>query len=703
MIDRIKLFVLQHPTLISFSAALLFYGAMTVFYMGGAATECSQSLLSFPGDNTAGMIELYSVDSHDPWLGYTHAFSYPYGELIGQPTLITAQTLFIPFWYIAKMFGPVCAYNVLSMIGFMSASMIMFAFVRWLFRGRFLVALLAGYAVAFTPYLQIKTGVHISYVFEAFFIATIWLLLWLWKAPSLKRAILLGLSIAVCAYTDGYFILLEGTLVAALLLGAFGYDFFAAGRKVTAELKQRGVFILLALGVAFVAIMPVLYTVYSSGGQINRSLTETRDTISNEAQVYGARPLEYLTPNPLNPVLNPIFGSYSERNNHGSNPAENVISLSLILTGLAIFFLVAVYRHGGEKRLSKVARYDVRFLAVTMAAVCVGAGLMSLPPKVGPFITPSYVLIHIVALWRVFARLSVIVNIGLVVLASGGLVLLMERLRGRGRRIVLVLAVLALVFVEYLTCVPFARPVSGYQKVPELYYWLRTQRQYGAIAEYPLDEFAASGNPVFYNTYQRIHGKEMLNGIISNDQAIFARQALRDLLRPQTVPGLRALGISFITIHSPDDPGTIPGLTLRHVSDEKILETDGRPNKVWGYSVDPGQKATDVVAPIAGFHAPIKVNPIHQIQEMGHEGVLGVRALMGHAEQSTVTIKLQAKALVPQGQQVRIIQAGKDLWDGTITSDYMPITFDASTEGDIHIVAVNPSVDATVWLSEISL
>ncbi|HET8671872.1 MAG TPA: hypothetical protein VFM05_15000, partial [Candidatus Saccharimonadales bacterium] len=580
-IKAARLCMLRHPVAISFGAASIVYSLLSLFYMGGAITDCSESLLTFPGDNTAGLIALFTVDSHDPWFGYTYYFSYPYGELIGQPTHITAQVLFVPFWILAKLLGPVCGFNLLTLMGFLSASLTMFAFIRWLFRGKFLVALLAGFAVAFTPYLQVKTGVHISYIFEALFIATIWLFLSFWREPTVKRAVCLGVSIAACAYTDGYFILLEGVLVAGLLLGALVYD-YVIRREALGTLKQRVKPVCLAFGTAVVLMLPVLYTVYNSAGQINQSLVTTRDSIFNEAQVYGARPLEYLLPNALNPVLNPIFGDYESRNNHGSNPAENLLSLSLVLLGLSLFLVITLYRWRSDKSLARVARYDIRFIAVVIAAVFIVAGLTSLPPKVGPLVTPSYFLIQLVELWRVFARLGVIVNIALVILASGGLILLLDRIKSKRHRMALVLAVFVVVFVEYLTFTPPVRPVVGYERVPELYHWLSKQQAYREIAEYPLDEFAGSGNPVFYNTYQRMHGKKLLNGIISNDDAIFARQALRDLLRPQTVPGLRTLGIDFITIHSPTDPGPIPGLTLRHVSDEKILETNGKPNKVWG-------------------------------------------------------------------------------------------------------------------------
>jgi hypothetical protein len=706
MMERAKAFVVRHRTLTAFAGATIVYALCSWFYMGGALTECSQSLLTFPGDNTAGMIAFFSLDSHDPWYGHTDMWSYPYGESIGQPTHITAQTLFVPFWILAKLFGPVCGFNILTLIGFMSAALTMFAFVRWLLGGRNLIALLAGFAVAFTPYLQVKTGVHISYVFEALFIAAIWLFLVFWKQPSWRRAIPLGLSVALFAYTDGYFILLGGVLMVALIVGAVAHDFFAAGRTLNAELSKR--LKLLAVGViaAVIFMLPVLYVMLHSSAQINESLTTTRDSIGREAEVYGARPLEYLVPNALNPVTDAVFGGYADRNNHGSNPAENLLSLSLVMVGLAVFFVTRVLL--GRKRNQPVklvgSRRTASFVTVVFVTIFVIAIAFSLPPKLGPLPTPSWLVIEVVQLWRVFARLVVIANIALVVLGSFGLAVLLDRMKGQGRRIALIALAFAVIFIEYLTFVP-PRPVRGYEQVPELYYWLHTQQQYKTMAEYPLDEFAASSMPVFYSTYQRIHGKKLLNGVMPNKEATMTRAALRDLLGPQAVPGLRALGINLVTIHAPKNPGEIPGLKLVHSSPEAILEVDKQPEKVWGYAVLPGEKAAYVVAPTLGWHAPIKKSPIHSEQIMGHEGVIGFKKLpTGTAPADTrITVQLRATAFSPQGQEVSIVQDNTEIWHGVIAAAGSDMAFTADPRKDVHIKAIKPTTDPTLQVSLITL
>lgn len=704
-LEAIRIFVLRHRLAVSLSAAFILYFLCTVFYMGDAALNCSESLLVFPGDNTAGLIALFSIDSYDPWWGRSDIWSFPYGELLGQPTHITAQALFIPFWGLAKFMGPVCGFNILTMFGFVSAALTMFAFIRWLTGGRIMVAFIAGFAVAFTPYLQIKTGVHLSYVFEALFIGSIWLFFAFWRNPTWKKALLLGLFLALFAYTDGYFILLGGILIMTVIGSSIISEYIKSKYVLTKELISRLKLLAISAAAALVLIAPVLYVQFSAASQINDLLASSRDSIDREAQVYGARPLEYIIPNAFNPVLSPIFGTYAERDNHGSNSAENVLSLSLVLLAFAVYFVVhTVIARKRRTRLVTGAVFDTTFIAIVFGVTAIVAFLFSLPPKLGPITTPSFFLIEFVQVWRVLARLSVIVNIAMVVLASFGLALFLQKIKDGRWRIAISLAVLVIIFVEYLTFIP-PRKVSGYDKVPQLYSWLHDQQQYKEIAEYPLYEFPTSHFPVFYNSYQRVHGKKMLNGAVSEKDPLFARLALRDLQNPQAVPGLRALGIDFIIIHDPVFPGDIPGLRFVRESNEPLIETDGKQGKVWGYAVEPGKTVSYVAAPMLGFHAPLKKSPIHEVQVIGHQGVVRVKKLKkSDPVRDRVDVVLELQSLDKDGQQVRVTQAGADVWNGKVPhAQKMVIRLGIDPQKELVISAVEPKNDPTLLMTGLAV
>lgn len=698
----IKRVFAKHKTAAYFSLATIIYTACTVFYLGGAVTNCTQTLMTFPGDNTAGMIALFSVDQSDPWYGRSDVFSYPYGELLGQPTHITAQSVFVPFWILAKLVGPICSFNLLQALGFVSTALLMFAFVRWLLKGKELVALVAGFAAAFTPYIQLASGVHISYVFGGVFIGAIWLFLLFWKDPTLKKMLALAASVALFGYTDGYFILLGGVLVAALIIGATGYELYSA-RSFTDALKKRLKLLGIGAVTAVAFLMPIFYVQFKSANEINTLLAESRNSIHAEAQVYGARPLEYILPNAMNPLTNGVFGTYEERDSHGSNPSENVLSISLAMLALAGFFIVRVVRGQEEtKEQSVLFRMNPQFIAAVFAVVCLIAFMFSLPPKLGPIPTPSYLLIEAIQLWRVLARLGVIVNIAVVILGACGLSLLLQHVKHNGKRTALCLAVLVFVFLEYLTFVP-PRHTEGYEQVPELYSWLKTQQSYNEIAEYPLEELGESEYPVFYNTYQRIHGKKLFNGIVKEKDPYFTRLALSDLKDPQTIPGLRTLGIDFLTIHSPTFPGEIDGLRFVHQSSEKKITTKGKANIVWGYAVEPGRHITYITAAKTGFHAPEKISPIESTRIMGHQGIFGVMKIGKGKNATSVQVRVIAKATDSKGQLVSIAQQGKETWRGVIPSRGMTVEFSVDPTQEYTITAIDPKVDATLKITELTV
>lgn len=236
--------------------------------------------------------------------------------------------------------------------------------------------------------------------------------------------------------------------------------------------------------------------------------------------------------------------------------------------------------------------------------------------------------------------------------------------------------------------------------MPELYHWLRTQQQYKEIAEYPIDELGETSNPVFYNTYQRVHGKKLLNGIVKEKDPYFTRRAVWDLRDPQAVPGLRALGIDFITIHTPTFPGPIDGLRFVHESSEAKLKTGNKPNKVWGYAVEPGKKADYLVATSEGFHAPIKESSIQETQVMGHRGVLGVMKVGTSQSKKSLDVTLHARAMDVAGQKIRITQNNTEVWSGTVPKQGTDINLSIDPKKDIVITAVEPKSDPTLQISQ---
>ncbi|MBX6334944.1 hypothetical protein IRY61_06440, partial [Candidatus Saccharibacteria bacterium] len=383
LINRTGRIVKRHPVLSLYFMAGAAYLAFTFYYLGGALTSCSTELLSFPGDHTAGLFDYYTVDNVDPWWGYTTFYSYPYGESLWQPYHIVSQVVFVPFWALAKLFGPVCGFNLLAALGFMITSLVTFGFVRWLLGRKELlyaiVAFLAGYAVAFWPYAQHKSGVHIAYVFAGILVASAWLFLKFWQKPRVLWAVLFGLSVAIFGYVDGYFILLGSVLVGGLLVGAYIYELVYKKTSLR-DLWPRTKLLLLSGLVAALCLVPVAYVQWRYADQLNSALSSQRDAIGREAQEYGARPYDYLLPNPKHPLIPLFFGEDVRKRLVGINSERNIIGFSKVIAVLAIFMaVVVIYRWRKKQSLVQSAlRWDPGFVLMVFGIVVLAAFSLSL-------------------------------------------------------------------------------------------------------------------------------------------------------------------------------------------------------------------------------------------------------------------------------------------------------------------------------------
>ncbi|MBX6334388.1 hypothetical protein IRY61_03560, partial [Candidatus Saccharibacteria bacterium] len=349
-------------------------------------------------------------------------------------------------------------------------------------------------------------------------------------------------------------------------------------------------------------------------------------------------------------------------------------------------------------------RWDPGFVLMVFGIVVLAAFSLSLAPRLGPIPTPTFLVIQVVEMWRVFARLSLVVNIGLVVLASYGLALLLKRFKLPRARWGVFVIVFALIFLEYMTFA-WRPPTFGYREVPEFYTWLSQQKDVSEIAEYPLEEVSSSDYPMYYGTYRAVHGKKLLNGIIPTQDTGPLRAALRDLMSPQTVPTLRALGIDFVVVHSYEDPGDIPGLLLERTGEEPLLDDrlTGQRGQVYGYRVLPGEEADYALVIGDGFHTPHKKSAIHVIQQMGHHGQLSVKRLPGRQSTQEIEVSWTSRSANEVAHLIEVRQEGVLLWSGVIGHEDVVIRFIADPNKPIDVMAVNPTTDATILLSNFSV
>lgn len=560
--------------------AIFVYLFFSIYYVGLAqsVTDCNNAINGL-GDNTAGPIWREANTNNPPVGGFSSVTNYPVGDQLSSPidAVVVGQSVLL--WTTAKMFGPVCGYNITNVLGFVSAALVMCGFVYSLTKGRRWLALLAGYAVAFTPFFQAKMGGHPSYGFQAVLIGIVWAFYSYVTTRKKSRAVALVLLTAFCFYFDPYFSLLSMTILGPTVLAWLIVRYLQSAReradrkKFIDQIKNMAVF------AAFLAVLiaPIAYIMVSQASQINSATAGTRDDIIRTAKVYSNMPSEYLLPYKDSFLLN-FFGSYKQQVVNSwyafsnGNVSEDSVGISLLMLAvIALFFIIAGWEKLQKKRLNlnKVLAYNPKLIVFSALGFVVLAILLALPPvHLMGVPLPSYVLLKLTTTWRVLSREYVVVNIGVTILFIVSLIYFVRALKIKPViQAVLYGLCFMFIFVQYQTYRPFegARTSEfNYKNAPAGYMWLKNQNDIKAVAEYPIEKATESNSHGYYLSMQMVHKKPLLNSALNDSPQDTLRAALKNLSDPQTVPTLHALGIDAILVHGvdPQDITKIPGLTV---------------------------------------------------------------------------------------------------------------------------------------------
>jgi hypothetical protein len=561
--------------------AIITYLFFTVYYVGADQTifNCGNTLNGL-GDSTAGPV-WRAANTADtlPVGGYSHVTNYPLGESLSSPVDAVVVGQSIIMWITAKVAGPVCGYNMATAIGFFSAAIVMFAFVYSFTKGRKWIALLAGYAVAFTPFFQIKSAGHPSYGFEALLIGVLWSFISLVQTRKISKAILFAVLTAYCFYFDPYF-----SLMALTILGPLATTWLVllwrSRKKRPTDKKPLWKPILIAVALFALLVAPIGYIMKTQSAKIEAVTAGTRENILVEAKQYSNVPSEYLLPFSGSFLLN-AFGTLKAQVMSSwyafsvGNVSEDTVGISLVMIVMvALFFIIASWERLQKRRLNLSSQfvYNPRLLIYGAIAVTVMAILLALPPVHALGVPlPSYLLLKFFSIWRILSREYVVVNIGVVILFAVSLVYFTRALKlSRSIKAVLYVLLFFLIFIQYQTFGPF-QGIEGskfsYNNTPAGYMWLKDQKDVKAVAEYPIEKATESDSLGYYLSMQYIHKKALLNTYLNDSPQDPMRAGIKNLADPQTIPTLHALGIDAIVVHGvdPEDIAKIPYLTVDYV------------------------------------------------------------------------------------------------------------------------------------------
>ncbi len=580
-----KLVKATKKTKVSLFLVLLSYLFFTIFYMGPSTWDCKNTLYGF-GDNTAGPIWRYELEPKQPPLGtYTNQTNYPVGEDLYSPTSysLVGQTMLI--WSSSRLLGPICGYNVVNMVGFIASAGVMYGFIVAVTKKRW-IAWLAGYAVSFSPYFQMKVGGHPGYGYQALLIGSAWALFNLLTHKRKKDALIFGVVSATTAYFDPYFSLLLASIVGPILGVWLGIQWLK-GRKSHNERKlfysdlKR---VLLGFAILGALLLPLAGVILKNSSEISSSVAALRGNVLFEAKSCSNLPHEYAVPFVLHPVFQRAFGKEdyvsiidSLHSGFTCGIGEDTVGISMIIlaitsTGLIIF----CWERLNKRKPIIPLGYDKKLLLAGMIGVVLVAGLIALPPikLMGIIPTPSYILLEITSTWRTLTRLYVPANFAVITLFSIILTYIVANFSKYRKTLkVLFIMIFLIVFVEYQAFKPFiGNKLSTFSyktDVPQIYSWLRDQQDIKVVAEYPTERAGGESNAMaYYLSMQNVHKKVLFN---SNNPLAYEedlRASLKDISDIQTLRVLRGTGVDHVIIHGVEEKeiSKIQGLEIVRVA-----------------------------------------------------------------------------------------------------------------------------------------
>jgi hypothetical protein len=493
------------------------------------------SMLIGPTDSPATIGWLYTLQHEG---GY-HLFGTTHHTLTGAPfgwvgpNGLNIQWLlpYYPMYLLTKPFGPLTAYNLILLSGYVLSGAAMYLLVRYI-GCNVLVAAWAGLVYIVAPW-HLMRAIHPSLVHLEFLPLVLLAALAAARKPTWSRFGFVALATLACWLTSGYF----GAMAVVSALA------FAAGVWLSrAPHRLRIVGLTAGASVAATLIIGVLAHAADVGrtGGLDRS---TRDLYS-----WGLHLSELVVPAAGNFVFGHWTRPFLFTRQHGSYPVETTNYLGILTITLAVSWLVLAW--GRRNQLDARARLVTPGLTAAAIAAVV-FGLPSPLTIVGTRIPmPSRLLWEIVPAFRTPSRWSIVVLTAIVPL--GALALQAAATRAsriqwhrRSSALAPVAVVVAAMVISFLELGLNPNPASSTlstKNVPAEYAALRNTRP-GILAEYPLVP------QLIYFFWQSVHHRPLLNTDAFGSPADDAQHALVNPSTPGTAEQLALLGVTSIVTH----------------------------------------------------------------------------------------------------------------------------------------------------------
>jgi hypothetical protein len=500
----------------------VFLLAAILIYFWPVPVHLGSTIYGYEGDSTGSIYELWTRTSGSWRIFGNHLISergVPYLFEVNDWPYLTSSALVVPGVILAKVIGPIAAYNLLVISGMLATGLTTSLLVRKL-TSSWMVALWGGFVYTMLPFHQLSATAWYSQVHLETLPLTVLCILRLRENFTSKRVLQLISVLILASLTNAYVALFCASIL-LIMMPLTVSSAFNSSRKL------KNFYFALIAGAAISAFIINFFR-----KQVEPSLSRDR----GELVTYGLRIRELFQIPKLNPLLSARLPTLESEFFHGSN----IIEVSHFLGWITISLSIVGIGWGACRKSTRTI--TLNFVTLMLTAFWVGAshGLTffgtSLP-------VPAQIINSFAPFWRVYSRFGVVVGLAVVLLASLGLSFVLSLIRNRALRLIFLVSLIIGSSIELFT------PLSGrYTKLVEPSYVKVLQKESPkSVLLYPIvDE--ENAHTYKQNFWQIRHRIPLVNGGPVPSRQARMQQAIRNISSPNISDFFNSIGAGLVVI-----------------------------------------------------------------------------------------------------------------------------------------------------------
>ena len=659
---------------------------------------CRSWIATELGDNTAGIPfwnvwEASRIDNA-PAIAAPEGFDPSPQKVQFVTSWITIQITRV----MGQLLGPVCGFNLSSLLLTMVTSLSFYWLFRSVFRAHWIVAVAATAFIALGPFSTFVGNTHVQWLGTFPVVMAFGGFLKFLIGPQPGWGLLVGFAIFLSFLSEPHMPIataaaLFSAAVAALFSGLLRPNRL---RSIGNNRQTLGVVALIAstfLGVLVIALS--LRRISTQEGTLGLPERTADD-------LWGVSVNEYLGLGLASRLTTLVdLERVMQRIPDGAIAAQYFMGFAALL-GIGMAFLLfarkATLRKDTQQRLLFLSAFALVLVGFTLSA----------PPQVafGGFEVPMLpaLVVEVMPSVRFYWRFLYVVLLGAVCLGVLGWSWQLQESRRPGKS-VLVLILLGSLALDLFGYRPFMLRGFDFTRTPDVYRWLSTQ-------ELAPGEFVAElvWDYPGYVSWQPLHEKPLINGGEPGSGRMLALRALDGFVHPQTPCLANSLGARFLLRHNGAEP--VPPFDGQRLVDSFRFaqQASGWPvaaqreyadEKFWYdvdvYENDGNSQTNTYVAFGPGFAGGTWDDPYGFSVMSGEEGILIIRALPSqNTDSDEVSFSMRS---AEQVQDVSVTRFnGEPVWSGQLSGEWVDVRFTSSGDEFIRITKTDSSPGSALWI-----